>query len=106
MLGNREITVCRELTKKFEEIFRGNTESAIEKFNEEAPRGEFIVVLKGISEQEVDLKEREKWSDLNIIEHLKKMIDSGMSKKEAIKTVAKTRGLPKNEVYQQAIDLE
>lgn len=106
VLGNREITVSRELTKKFEEIFRGDAESAIEKFTEEAPRGEFIIVLKGVSEDVIEMEEREKWTSLTIVEHLKDSISSGMSKKEAVKSVAKTRGLPKNEVYQQAIDLE
>lgn len=106
VLGNREITVSRELTKKFEEIFRGDTDSAIEKFTEQAPRGEFIVVLKGVSEQAIEMEEREKWTDLSIREHLEQTIENGMNKKEAIKAVAKMRGLPKNDVYQEALDLK
>lgn len=106
VLGNRDLSISRELTKKFEEIFRGDTEECIEKFTEEVPRGEFIVVLRGVSEEEVDSKTREKWIDLSIREHLEESIKAGMTKKEAIKAVSKARSLPKNEVYQEALDLK
>ena len=99
ILGDREISLTRELTKKFEETFRGRISEAIEKFAK--PRGEFTIVLKGAQEEEI-LKE--KWRDLSILEHLKLVMkEESLSKKEATKRVAQLRGIPKREVYQQSL---
>ena len=106
VLGNRNLSISRELTKKYEEIIRGTTEQAIERFTQEDPRGEFIVVLEGVSEDIVEAEHEEEWTDLSIKEHLNKCISDGMNKKEAIKLVSKQRKLHKNLVYQEALDLE
>ncbi len=106
VLGNRNLSISRELTKKYEEIIRGTTEAAIEKFEGEDPRGEFIVVLEGVSKDLVETEAEEEWNELSIKEHLIKCIDDGMNKKEAIKTVSKQRKIHKNMVYQEALDLE
>lgn len=105
VLGDRNLSVSRELTKKYEEVFRGSVESCIDKFNQEDPRGEFIIVIEGVSEEVIEHKDEETWINLSVEEHLLKYINEGMTKKEAIKTVTKIRKVPKNEIYQKAIDL-
>lgn len=101
-LGDREVSLTRELTKKFEETFRGKVSEAIEKFVK--PKGEFTIILKGTQEKEI-LKD--KWQDLPILDHLKLVMkEENLSKKEAIKRVAQLRGLPKREVYQASLKLE
>lgn len=104
ILGNRDIAICRELTKKYEEVFRGKIEEAIDKFIENEPKGEFVVVVKG-SDEAVDNTEPSKWDSLSIKEHLQIYINEGMSKKDAVKKVAEDRGLPKNEVYKESIEI-
>ena len=105
VLGNRNLSISRELTKKYEEIIRGTTQDAIEKFTREDPRGEFIVVLEGVSKSIVETENQEEWNDLSIKEHLAKCINEGLDKKQAIKEVSKQRKLHKNIVYQEALDL-
>ncbi len=106
VLGNRNLSISRELTKKYEEIFRGTTDDSIEKFTREDPRGEFIVVIEGISKEKIESEKEEAWEVLTIKEHLMKCIDEGMTKKEAIKMVSKQRKVHKNAVYQEALELE
>ncbi|NLL31223.1 MAG: 16S rRNA (cytidine(1402)-2'-O)-methyltransferase [Clostridiales bacterium] len=98
-LGIRKISICRELTKLHEEIFRGDLNSAIGYFNENRPRGEFVLVVEGKTDEEIRAEKEALWKDLSIEEHLLKKIDSGISKKEAIKLVAKERNISKKEVY-------
>lgn len=105
VLGNRNLSVSRELTKKYEEVFRGSVELCIEKFNKEDPRGEFIIVIEGVSEDVIESEKKDLWIDLSVKEHLLKYMNDGMTKKEAIKTVTKMRKVQKNEIYQEAIDL-
>ncbi|MCQ2969494.1 MAG: 16S rRNA (cytidine(1402)-2'-O)-methyltransferase [Clostridium sp.] len=104
-LGNRSIAVCRELTKLHEDIFRGTLEEAYNNFLENKPRGEFVLVLAGKSESEIRAELEEEFSAFTVEEHLKDLINKGMDKKEAIKTVSKMRNIPKKEVYKSAIDL-
>lgn len=103
VLGNRNIAICRELTKKYEEVFRGNIEEAISKFHEEEPKGEFVVIVQGASEEEENA-EKPKW-EISIKNHLLMYINEGFSKKDAVKKVAEDRGLPKNEVYKESIEI-
>lgn len=104
-LGNRNIAICRELTKLYEDIFRGDIQSCIEHFTENRPRGEFVLVISGKSEDEIKSEEQQEWIDLTIEDHIKQVIHKGNSKKDAIKMVAKARGLSKQEVYKYSIDL-
>ena len=104
-LGNRKIAVCRELTKLYEEIYRGRISEAIEFFTENRPRGEFVLVIEGKSDEDIKSEREALWSDLSIEEHLIKVIESGIDKKEAIKLVAKERGLTKKEVYKYSVNL-
>ena len=104
-LGNRNIAVCRELTKLHEEIKRGTIKELIEYFKEISPKGEFVLVVQGKPQEHIDKENKEKWENLNIREHILSVMESGVTKKEAIKYVAKERGLSKNEVYKYAIDI-
>lgn len=101
VLGNRKITLSRELTKKFEEFIRGTLEEVIEWATEENVRGEFCLLVEGTTESEIE-NEANWWDELTIIEHVNQYIsEKSLPSKEAIKQVAVERGLPKREVYQQ-----
>lgn len=98
ILGDRRVAVCRELTKKFEEVVSGELSKVLETFKSNRPRGEIVFVLEGGQAVEVE----EEWKGLSILEHLEEEMVQGLSKKQAIKKVAKLRSLPKSEVYQIA----
>ena len=104
-LGNRNVAICRELTKLHEEIKRGKIDELIDYFKNTAPKGEFVLVIEGKQQEHIDRENKEKWENLSIKDHILNVMESGISKKEAIKYVAKERGLSKNEVYKYAIDI-
>ena len=103
--GDRRIAVCRELTKLYQEIFRGNLNEAINHFVSNKPRGEFVLVLEGKGLEEIKEEKKQEWIDLSIEEHILRYIRNGKNKKEAIKLVAKDRELPKSEVYKFSTDI-
>ena len=101
VLGNRRIVLARELTKKFEEFLRGTIEEAIEWVELNEVRGEFVVVVEGNTSGEVE-EEDNAWASMTIVEHINNIIEeTNVSSKEAIKEVAKLRGLPKRDVYNE-----
>jgi 16S rRNA (cytidine1402-2'-O)-methyltransferase len=104
-LGNRKVSLCRELTKLHEEIKRFTLEEAVEFYKDNSPRGEYVIVVEGKSDEEIFREEKEKWEDLSIEEHIKKYMVEGLNKKDAIKKVAKDRKLPKNEIYKHSLNL-
>ena len=104
--GNRNIAICRELTKLHEEIYRGSLEEAICYFNDNIPKGEFVLVLQGKSLEEIRNENVAKWEDMSIKDHIIYFINQGMSKKDAIKQVSKDRELPKSEVYKHSIEIK
>ena len=104
--GYRNIAVCRELTKLHEEIYRGSLEEAICYFNDNIPKGEFVLVLQGKSLEEIRNENVAKWEDMSIKDHIIYFINQGMSKKDAIKQVSKDRELPKSEVYKHSIEIK
>lgn len=104
-LGKRKIAICRELTKLHEDIYRGTIEDAYNWFLNNKPRGEFVLVIEGKSELEIKAEKEEAFANITIEEHLINLINSGISKKEAIKIVSQERELPKKEVYKIAIEL-
>lgn len=106
VLGDRKIVCARELTKKFEEYKRDYVSNIIEFYKgDENPRGEYVVIVEGASEQEIVEAEEDKFGSLTIKEHLTQLIEDGMSKKDAVKEVAKIRKLHKNEVYKESLDI-
>lgn len=99
ILGNREIALCRELTKKFEEFIRGSLEEAIEWANHDEIRGEFCLIVEGAEEGSAE--ETNWWEALSIEEHVNHYVSvKKMASKDAIKQTAKDRGMNKREVYQ------
>ena len=98
-LGNRRITLCRELTKKFETIFPTTLEEALEYYESNDPRGEYVLVLEGKSHQQKAEEKQALALEIPIEEHMKMYEDKGIDRKEAMKLVAKERGISKREVY-------
>ena len=94
MLGNRKVVLCRELTKKFEEFIRGNLEEVMEWANTSEIRGEFVIILDGNHNEQVE--ENKVTTDLSVEEQVKELIED---RNQAIKEVAKENGLKKQEVY-------
>jgi 16S rRNA (cytidine1402-2'-O)-methyltransferase len=103
--GDRKIALCRELTKKYEEIIRCTISSAMSMYNEKKPLGEFVIVIEGKSSEELETEKQLEFDKITIEEHIKNYITGGMDKKEAIKNVAKDRNLPKSEIYKHSLDL-
>ena len=101
----RSLTICKELTKKHESFVRTTFAAALPLFEEEAPRGEYVLVIEGKSYEDIQRDEQKKWDDISIEEHLKMKLAEGLSKKEAVKAVAEERKLPKREVYAVAVEL-
>lgn len=99
-LGNRRITLCRELTKRFETILPTTLEDALEKYNEEEPRGEYVLVLEGKSLEAFKKEQEQDWQNMPIEAHMDIYEQNGIDRKEAMKLVAKDRGISKREVYQ------
>ena len=99
-LGNRQMTVCRELTKKHETAVRGMLSQVIAHFEAEEPRGECVLVIHGKDFQEIEKEAQEKWQELSIEEHVEHYLSQGMDKKEAMKAAAADRGISKRDVYQ------
>jgi 16S rRNA (cytidine1402-2'-O)-methyltransferase len=100
ILGDRQIAVCRELTKKFEEFIRGSVDEVIEWANSNEARGEFCILVQGTTEEEP--REEQWWESLSVVGHVQHYIDKKQyPSKEAIKFVAKERNMSKRDVYQE-----
>ena len=104
-IGNRKIAICRELTKKHEEILRLSLSEAINHYREKSPKGEYVLILQGLTKEEIEKEKEEKYEHLSIKDHILEYIDKGNSKKEAIKLVAKERNIPKSDVYKESLDI-
>jgi 16S rRNA (cytidine1402-2'-O)-methyltransferase len=102
-LGNRSITLCRELTKKYEEKIKTTLTDAISYYETTEPRGEYVLVIAGKSKEQVAKEQQSKWEHMSIQEHTQLYLDQGLDKKEAMKAVAKDRGVSKRDVYQALI---
>lgn len=105
-LGNRRISICRELTKKYETVFRTTFSEALEFYETEEPRGECVIVVEGKNTEEIQKEREQIWESVPMEEHVKKYLLEGMEKKEAMKQVAKDRGISKRDVYQYLTNLK
>ncbi len=103
-VGNRRVTLCRELTKKFETILPATLEEVLAYYETEEPRGEYVIVMEGKSRQEKREAEKESWQAMPIEEHMAFYEKEGMDKKNAMKQVAKDRGVTKREIYQYLLN--
>ncbi|HIY03107.1 MAG TPA: 16S rRNA (cytidine(1402)-2'-O)-methyltransferase [Candidatus Blautia faecipullorum] len=103
VLGNRRITLCRELTKKHETAFRTTIEELLAYYEDQKPLGECVLVIEGRSRQELREEEEASWETISVEEHMELYEKEGMSRKDAMKQVAKDRGVSKREIYQMLL---
>ena len=99
-LGNRKITVCRELTKRHETALAVTLEEAVAHYETNPPKGECVLVIEGKSREEAREEERKQWEEMTIEDHMEVYTKQGMDKKSAMKAVAKDRGVSKRDIYQ------
>ena len=99
-LGNRKITVCRELTKRHETALAVTLEEAVVHYEANPPKGECVLVIEGKSREEAREEERKQWEEMTIEDHMEVYTKQGMDKKSAMKAVAKDRGVSKRDIYQ------
>lgn len=103
-LGDRKLTVCRELTKKHETAWQTTIEEACGYYEEHAPKGECVLVIEGKSRRELKEEAKARWEDLSVEEHMEHYLSQGMDRKTAMKQVAKDRGVSKREIYQRLLE--
>lgn len=99
-VGERRITLCRELTKKFETVFPTTLKQSISFYEENEPRGEYVLVLEGLSREDKKQNEQTQWEKMTIEEHMAFYEKQGIDRKSAMKKVASDRGVGKREIYQ------
>ncbi len=105
-LGDRKISLCRELTKKFEEVMPTTIQGAISYYEENEPRGEYVLVIEGVSLAELDKKQQQEWEKMSLSEHMAYYENEGMSHKDAMKQVASDRGVGKRDIYKALLEEE
>jgi len=103
VFGDRELAICRELTKRYENVRHTTLEEAVAYYEEEEPKGEFVLVISGKNREEIKRLEQKEWLTIPIKEHMALYEQKGIEQKECMKLVAKDRGITKREVYQQLI---
>lgn len=103
VLGNRELTLCREITKKHEEKIKSTLTSAISYYEQREPRGEYVLVIRGKSREEIKKEKQSSWEEMTLEAHMEYYEGQGISHKDAMKLVAKDRGVSKREIYQQLL---
>ncbi len=102
--SERKITLCRELTKKYEEKSVTTLGQAIQNLEVNPARGEYVLVIEGKSFESIEKEQQEQFETMTIEEHMEKYLSSGMDKKSAMKQVAADRGIPKREVYNSLLN--
>lgn len=102
-LGNRKMTLCRELTKKYESVHLTTIEDLLEKLETNPPRGECVLIIEGRSFEELEEESRESFLKMPLEEHMAIYLNQGYSRKEAMKMTAKDRGVSKRDIYQQLL---
>ena len=105
-LGNRRISICRELTKRHETVFLTTIGEAISYYEANEPKGECVLVIEGKSADELIKEEQAQWEELSVADHVDMYMKKGMSKKEAMKQAAKDRGVSKRDIYQRLLEME
>ncbi len=103
-LGDRNITLCRELTKRYETVFSSTISAAVSYYQKQEPKGEFVLVIEGRSIQSLQEEKQQQWLSVPITEHMAHYEQQGISHKEAMKLVAKDRGISKREVYAMLLE--
>ena len=98
-LGNRNIRVCRKLTKRHETVYEAKLEEALAYYETNEPKGECVLVIEGKSREEIREEEQARWEEMSLNEHMAYYEKQGIDRKEAMKCVAKDRGMSKRDVY-------
>jgi hypothetical protein len=98
--SGRKLTICRELTKRYEEKMQTTLSDSLRYYEENEPRGEYVLVLQGKSFEELAEEEKKNWESMTLEEHMQVYESQGIARKEAMKLVAKDRGISKRDVYQ------
>ncbi len=98
-LGDRRVTICKELTKVHESVYAAKLSQALAAYQQEEPRGEYVIVLEGKSPEEIARDEQRSWEEISIPEHVALYEAQGMERMDAMKQAAKDRGLSKREIY-------
>ena len=102
-LGNRNMTVCKELTKRYEQKRKSTLDEMIAYYEENEPRGEYVLIFEGKSLQELKEEKQQEWNQFTVQEHMEHYLEKGMDKKSAMKQVAKDRGVSKRDIYQELL---
>ncbi|MDD5899479.1 MAG: 16S rRNA (cytidine(1402)-2'-O)-methyltransferase [Lachnospiraceae bacterium] len=106
VLGDRRLTICRELTKKHEEAFQTTLAEALVYYEDKEPKGEYVLVLEGADKEELRRAGQESFAELSLEEHMERYLSAGMSKKDAMKAVAADRNVSKREIYALLLEQE
>ena len=101
VLGDRRIALCREITKIHEEFIRTTISDAINKYEENPPRGEFVLVIEGKKSEDIEAEREAVWQKMSVCEHVEMYINQGIDEKEALKKTAKDRGVSKRDIYNE-----
>lgn len=101
VLGDRRIALCREITKLHEEFVRTTISDAINKYEENPPRGEFVLVIEGKKSEDIEAEREAVWQKMSVCEHVEMYINQGIDEKEALKKTAKDRGVSKRDIYNE-----
>jgi len=102
-IPDRKIVFCKELTKRYENAVSYTAEEAIGYYAENMPKGEFVLVVEGVSQEKLDAEARQSWEDMPVEAHMALYLNQGMNKKEAMKAVAADRGVSKRDIYQYLV---
>ena len=106
ILGDRRLTICRELTKKYEEGIMMTLETAVSMYESKEPRGEYVLIIEGKSFRRLQEEAAENYRELPLMEHMQLYLDRGMDKKEAMKQMAKDRNVTKRDIYRMLLEDE
>jgi 16S rRNA (cytidine1402-2'-O)-methyltransferase len=101
--GQRNLTICKELTKRYENAFLTTIAEAIVFYEEQEPRGEYVLVIEGKMRSEIKKEQQAQWETMSIADHVNLYLEQGMDKKEAMKAAAKDRGVSKRDIYQELL---
>ena len=102
-LGDRRITLCRELTKRHETAFATTLQGALEFYETQEPKGECVIVMEGRSRKQMQEEKQQVWAQMELSEHMQLYLEQGMDQKEAMKAVAKDRGIGKRDIYRMLL---
>lgn len=103
VMGDRKLSLCKELTKRHENVFSTTLSEAIAYYEENEPRGEYVLVIEGKTFAQIKKESQEEFLSISIEEHMERYLSQGMDKKQAMKQVAKDRGISKRDVYQELL---